>query len=69
MSIKLKRLIAIGFLAVMVGEAAAQAGGAATGASPMPKDAVQNGAVAAATLAAAIAFGMWLGSSAPTNHP
>jgi hypothetical protein len=69
MSIRPKTLIAIGLLAVMAGEATAQAGGPAIGATPIPKDAVSNGAVAAATLAAAAAIGMWLSSHTITNHP
>jgi len=69
MSINLKKLISIGVLAVVAGDAMAQAGGAAIGASPVPKDAVSNGAVAAATLAAAAAIGIWLSSHTTTNHP
>jgi len=70
MSIRPKRLIAIGFLAVvMVGEAAAQAGASAIGANPIPRDATQNAAVAAVTLAAAAALSTWLSSHTTTNHP
>jgi len=69
MSIKPKRPIAIGFLAMMVGEAAAQAGGPAIGASPIPRDAPANAAVAAVTVAAAAALGMSLSSHTTTNHP
>jgi len=69
MSINLKKLISIGVLAVVAGDATAQAGGAAIGASPVPKDAVSSGAVAAATLAAAAAIGIWLSSHTTANHP
>jgi len=69
MSIRPKRLIAIGFLtAMMVGEAVAQAGGPATGTSPIPKDAPANAAVAAVTVAAAAALGMSLSSHTTSNH-
>jgi hypothetical protein len=68
MSISPKKLIAIGFLAVMVGEATAQAGGPAVGASPVPKDALPNAAAAAASVAVAAAIGMWLSSHTTANH-
>jgi len=68
MSIKPKRPIATGFLAMMAGEAAAQAGGPAIGASPIPGDAPANAAVAAVTVAAAAALGMSLSSHTTSNH-
>jgi hypothetical protein len=68
MSIRPKRLIAAGLLAVVVGEAAAQAGGPAVGASPIPRDAVSNATAAAASVAVAAAIGMWLSSQTTANH-
>jgi len=68
MSINPKRLIAAALLAVMVGEATAQAGGPAVGASPIPRDALPTTAAAAASVAAATALGMWLSSHTTANH-
>jgi hypothetical protein len=68
MSIRLKKLIAAGLLAVMVGEATAQAGSPAVGASPIPRDVLSNTAAAAASVAVAVAFGMWLSSHTTANH-
>jgi hypothetical protein len=68
MSIIPKRLIAAGLLAVMVGEATAQAGGPAVGASPIPRDVLPTTAAAAASVAVATAVGMWLSSHTTANH-
>jgi len=68
MSIRFKRLIAAGVLAAMVGEATAQAGGSAVGASPIPRDTLSNTAAAAASVAVAVAIGAWLSSHTTANH-
>jgi hypothetical protein len=68
MSIRPKRLIVAGLLAVIVGEATAQAGGLAVGASPIPRDTLSNTAAAAASVAMAAAIGMWLSSNTTANH-
>jgi len=68
MSIRPRKLIAAGLLALMVGEATAQAGGPAVGASPIPRDALSNTAAAAASVAVAAAIGIWLSSHTTANH-
>jgi len=68
MSIRPERLIAAGLLAIMVGEATAQAGGSAVGASPIPGDVLSNTAAATTSVAVAAAIGMWLSSHTTANH-
>jgi hypothetical protein len=68
MSIRPRKLIAAGLLAVIVGEATAQAGGAAVGASPIPRDTLSNATAATASVAVAAAIGMWLSSHTTANH-
>src|SRR5712671_6002048 len=68
MSIRPMKLIAAGLLALMVGEATAQAGGPAVGASPIPRDTLSNTTAAAASVAVAAALGMWLSSHTAANH-
>ena len=68
MSLRAKRIIAAGLLVVVVGDATAQAGGPAIGASPVPREVLTNTAAAVASVAVATAIGMWLSSHTTANH-